>query len=118
MKHFLVEKELKIIYSQFGGKSLLKDTFKNELGFNTRKYKPKKIDSERIDYIKDLFSKNNIGVLQSDAVFSCIQELKEINTFRGNRHRKKLPVRGQRSRTNGKTFRKQSLFSKKVKSKK
>jgi small subunit ribosomal protein S13 len=32
-----------------------------------------------------------------------IQRLKEIKSYRGDRHRKNLPVRGQRSKTNART---------------
>jgi small subunit ribosomal protein S13 len=32
-----------------------------------------------------------------------IQRLKDIGSFRGTRHRKNLPVRGQRTRTNART---------------
>ena len=32
-----------------------------------------------------------------------IQRLKEIKSYRGERHRKNLPVRGQRSKTNART---------------
>lgn len=32
-----------------------------------------------------------------------IQRLKEIQSFRGNRHRRNLPVRGQRTRSNART---------------
>jgi len=32
-----------------------------------------------------------------------IQRLKDINSYRGSRHRKSLPVRGQRSKTNART---------------
>jgi small subunit ribosomal protein S13 len=34
-----------------------------------------------------------------------IKRLKEINSFRGSRHSKKLPVRGQRTKTNSRTAR-------------
>lgn len=32
-----------------------------------------------------------------------IQRLKDINSYRGSRHRRSLPVRGQRSKTNART---------------
>ncbi|OGC08186.1 30S ribosomal protein S13 [candidate division WOR-1 bacterium RIFOXYA2_FULL_36_21] len=34
-----------------------------------------------------------------------IKRLKDINSYRGNRHRKNLPCRGQRTRTNARTKR-------------
>lgn len=38
-------------------------------------------------------------------VSSNIKRLKEIGTFRGTRHAKKLPARGQRTKTNNRTVR-------------
>jgi small subunit ribosomal protein S13 len=42
-----------------------------------------------------------------------IKRLIEINSFRGRRHLKGLPVRGQRTRTNNRTSRNLSSFTKK-----
>jgi small subunit ribosomal protein S13 len=42
-----------------------------------------------------------------------IKRLIDINSFRGRRHLKGLPVRGQRTRTNNRTSRRQSLFTRK-----
>ena len=42
-----------------------------------------------------------------------IKRLIDINSFRGKRHLKGLPVRGQRTRTNNRTSRRQSLFIRK-----
>lgn len=39
-----------------------------------------------------------------------IKRLIDINSFRGRRHLKGLPVRGQRTRTNSRTSRRQSIF--------
>ena len=39
-----------------------------------------------------------------------IKRLIDINCFKGRRHIKGLPVRGQRTRTNNRTCRRQSLF--------
>lgn len=38
-------------------------------------------------------------------VFLNIKRLKDISTYRGSRHAKNLPVRGQRTRTNSRTTR-------------
>ena len=40
-----------------------------------------------------------------------IKRLIDINSFRGRRHLKGLPVRGQRTRTNNRTSRRQSVFN-------
>lgn len=42
------------------------------------------------------------GDLRRDLAFD-IKRLIEIGSYRGTRHRKKLPVRGQRSKTNART---------------
>ena len=42
-----------------------------------------------------------------------IKRLIDINSFRGRRHLKGLPVRGQRTRTNNRTSRRQGLFIRK-----
>ena len=42
-----------------------------------------------------------------------IKRLMEINCIRGQRHRKGLPLRGQRTRTNSRTSRRQSFFTRK-----
>lgn len=42
------------------------------------------------------------GDLRREIAFS-INRLKEINCYRGIRHKKKLPVRGQRTKTNART---------------
>jgi len=44
-----------------------------------------------------------------------IKRLIDINSFRGRRHLKGLPVRGQRTRTNNRTSRKVGLFTRKMK---
>ena len=46
-------------------------------------------------------------------VNSNIKRLIDINSFRGRRHLKGLPVRGQRTRTNSRTSRRQSFFTRK-----
>ena len=38
-------------------------------------------------------------------IMSDIKRLQEIGTYRGFRHRRRLPVRGQRTKTNGRTKR-------------
>ena len=56
------------------------------------------------------------GNLRTEVTMN-IKRLQEINCYRGNRHRKGLPVRGQRSHTNARTRKgpKQSIGGKKKK---
>lgn len=37
------------------------------------------------------------------SIQQCVSRLKEIQCYRGSRHRRSLPVRGQRTRTNART---------------
>jgi small subunit ribosomal protein S13 len=53
------------------------------------------------DYIKAINYRVE-GDLRRD-VSSNIKRLREIKSYRGNRHEKRMPVRGQRTRTNQRT---------------
>lgn len=44
------------------------------------------------------------GELRRDTMLN-IKRLKEINSYRGSRHNKRLPVHGQRTKTNSRTVR-------------
>ena len=54
--------------------------------------------------LRDYIEKNVAveGDLRRDIAFD-IKRLVEIGSYRGTRHRKRLPVRGQRSKTNART---------------
>ena len=56
--------------------------------------------------IKEIIDKNHKveGALRSEVVLN-IKRLKEIGSWRGNRHIKNLPTRGQRTKTNARTKR-------------
>lgn len=54
------------------------------------------------DYLKDNFKLE--GDLKRE-VMGNIKRLKEIRSFRGVRHERHLPVRGQRTKTNSRTVR-------------
>ena len=66
-----------------------------------------------ISSLRDLLEKEEFK-LEGDLkrlINSNIKRLIDINSFRGRRHLKGLPVRGQRTRTNNRTSRRQSVFS-------
>ena len=65
-----------------------------------------KIGPDKIDKIREAIEKHYKveGDLRVE-VIQNIKRLKEINTYRGLRHTKNLPVRGQRTRTNARTKR-------------
>lgn len=65
-----------------------------------------KLDSQDLEKIRQIITtKYQIeGDLKSE-ISQNIKRLKEIGTYRGSRHSKNLPVRGQRTRTNARTKR-------------
>lgn len=65
----------------------------------------KDFDESTIEKIRDLIKSENM-LLEGDLrrkVSSDIKRLKDIGCYRGIRHVKKLPVRGQRTSTNART---------------
>lgn len=64
----------------------------------------KDLSEDEVSKIRDYIDKNCRveGDLRRDIAFD-IKRLIEINCYRGIRHRKGLPVRGQRSKTNART---------------
>jgi len=65
-----------------------------------------KLKGEELERIRQVLSKDYKieGDLKAD-ISQNIKRLKEIGTYRGMRHSKNLPVRGQRTRTNARTKR-------------
>jgi len=66
----------------------------------------KDLTDEQANKLRDLIEKHNKveGDLKRD-VFANIKRLKEIGSYRGSRHAKGLPCRGQRTKTNNRTVR-------------
>ncbi|MBN1915259.1 MAG: 30S ribosomal protein S13 [Parachlamydiales bacterium] len=64
----------------------------------------KKLTEEQIAQISDLIQKEYIveGDLRRE-IQNNIKRLQAINTYRGTRHRKGLPARGQRTSSNART---------------
>ena len=59
-------------------------------------------EAKLVDYIKNNFKIE--GDLKRE-VMGNIKRLKEIRSYRGIRHEKRLPTRGQRTKTNSRTVR-------------
>jgi small subunit ribosomal protein S13 len=74
---------------------------KAKINFNT---KVKDLSEEDLDHIRRIIDSEyqTEGALRS-AVRMNIKRLMDIGCYRGIRHRKSLPVRGQRTRTNART---------------
>ncbi|MBU0722190.1 30S ribosomal protein S13 [Patescibacteria group bacterium] len=66
----------------------------------------KNLTDEQSNKLRDLIEKHSKveGDLKRD-IFANIKRLKEINSYRGSRHAKGLPCRGQRTKTNNRTIR-------------
>jgi len=66
----------------------------------------KDLNEEEVNKLRSIIEKNYRveGDLKRD-VLSNIKRLKEVNSYRGERHAKKLPARGQRTKTNSRTIR-------------
>ncbi len=66
----------------------------------------KDLTQEQEDRIREIVEKQfkTEGDLRRE-VSSNIKRLKDIKSYRGTRHAKKLPVRGQRTKTNSRTVR-------------
>jgi small subunit ribosomal protein S13 len=77
----------------------------SQAGINFQK-KASDLTAEEINKIKDIIDKNykTEGELRREVMMN-IKRLKDIGAWRGIRHIKKLPVRGQRTKTNTRTVR-------------
>ncbi len=70
------------------------------------------LTEKNISNIREFLEKNNFkleGDLKRNISLN-IKHLIDINSFKGKRHLKGLPTRGQRTRTNNRTSRKLNLF--------
>src|SRR3989338_7839085 len=83
------------------GKTRAKQILKeSEISVDT---KVKDLNTEKMNSLRDGLSKFKIeGDLRRE-ISSNIKRLKDIKSYRGVRHIKRLPVRGQRTKTNTRT---------------
>ncbi|TSC82082.1 MAG: small subunit ribosomal protein S13 [Parcubacteria group bacterium Gr01-1014_20] len=66
----------------------------------------KDLTSEEINRIQNFIEKNfSVEGSLRQALKKNIQRLKELQAYRGVRHLRRLPVRGQRTKTNSRTVR-------------
>ncbi|MEK7110446.1 MAG: 30S ribosomal protein S13 [Patescibacteria group bacterium] len=66
----------------------------------------KALSAEEVNRIKNWIEKNcQVEGELRQVVRRNIQRLKELQTYRGSRHARRLPVRGQRTRTNSRSVR-------------
>ncbi len=67
----------------------------------------KDLTEDQVNLIRDVLEKHGFrleGDLRRD-ILSNVKRLKEVGAYRGSRHAKHLPVRGQRTKTNSRTVR-------------
>jgi small subunit ribosomal protein S13 len=84
----------------------------NQLNIDPNK-KVADLNDTNIGALRDILEKEEFK-LEGDLkriINGNIRRLIDINSFRGRRHLKGLPVRGQRTRTNNRTSRRQSFFN-------
>lgn len=67
--------------------------------------KPTDITPEEENIIRKIIEENKIEGDLKREVSGNIKRLKDIKSYRGTRHAKKLPSRGQRTKTNSRTLR-------------
>jgi small subunit ribosomal protein S13 len=80
----------------------LAQTILDKVGI-TRSRKIDELSEEELDKIREELKGYVIeGDLRRE-VAGNIKRLSEIGTYRGSRHKKRLPVRGQRTKTNART---------------
>ncbi len=76
----------------------------NTLGIDPGKH-PKDLSSKEEAALRETIEKFSLeGELRRD-ISGNIRRLKDIKSYRGSRHAKHLPARGQRSKTNSRTVR-------------
>lgn len=67
--------------------------------------KPNEINTEEEAKIRKIVESMKLGGDLKREIGANIKRLKDIKCYRGTRHLKRLPVRGQRTKTNSRTIR-------------
>lgn len=96
--------EIALTYIYGIGHSLANQIVKNaKIDLNKR---TKDLTSEEVNRLKEVIEKSHKieGELRQ-IIKQNITRLKEIQSYRGTRHLKRLPARGQRTKTNSRTIR-------------
>ena len=68
--------------------------------------KVKELNEEEVNKLRQIVEKKyRVEGDRKREIISNIKRLKEINSYRGSRHSRNLPARGQRTKTNSRTVR-------------
>ena len=96
--------EISLTYIYGVGKALSKKVL-GELNIDINK-KASELSAKEVNDLKELIEKNYKieGDLRRQIMIN-IKRLKDVGAWRGSRHAKGLPVRGQRTKTNNRTVR-------------
>ncbi len=96
--------EIALSYLYGIGRSLARDILEStKIDLNKR---AKDLTSEETNKIKEYIEKNyKVEGELKQIIRQNINMLKELSVYRGTRHMRKLPVRGQRTKTNSRTVR-------------
>ena len=93
--------EIALTYIYWVGRSLAVTVLETVWIEKTRKIET--LSEEELDQIRTELKNHRIeGDLRRE-IAQNIKRLEEINCYRGQRHKKRLPVRGQRTKTNART---------------
>ncbi len=100
------EKRLEIALTYIFGIGLQTSRKIIELTKLDRNTRVKDLRDNQVNLLREYIEKNLRveGDLKRDVMMN-IRRLKDIGSYRGSRHAKRLPVRGQRSKTNNRTVR-------------
>jgi small subunit ribosomal protein S13 len=94
----------------FGVGPFLSDFFCKKVGVKAT-LKLEKVTSKQRAILIDLLTKDRINMKQEELsrfLYENVARLVQIRSYRGLRHRKGLPCRGQRTRTNSTTVKRQN----------
>lgn len=76
----------------------------SKVGIDSNK-KPTDLSADDENKIREVIEKIKIEGELKREVSSNIKRMKDIGSYKGSRHNKKLPARGQRTKTNSRTVR-------------
>jgi small subunit ribosomal protein S13 len=76
----------------------------SKVGIDSTK-KPTDLSSDDENKIREIIEKIKIEGELKREVSANIKRMKDIGSYKGSRHNKKLPARGQRTKTNSRTVR-------------
>jgi len=95
--------EIALTYMYGIGRTLSRQILKKaDISFDLR---AQKLTSQQINKLQAFLDKHKIeGELRREKMLN-IKRLKDINSYKGMRHNKGLPVRGQQTKTNSRTVR-------------